>query len=154
MTKEEINIYKMRITQAGVLELTLIMLEMEMQWMEEAMEAFDKQEGEQYEDCVTKAQSTQLELMNVLNVNNAVALDVYSVFVYINKKLIESKIRKKPQELERCVKMLSKFYHSFQAIASTDVAGPVMRQSEKIYAGLTYGTHGLIENSIGGHEYS
>ena len=37
MTDEQMNVYKMRITQAGIGEMTLVMLEMEMQWIEEAL---------------------------------------------------------------------------------------------------------------------
>lgn len=154
MTAEEMNIYKMRISQAGVAELTLIMLEMEMQWIDEAVAAFEKNNMEEYEDIISKAQSTQVELMNVLNMENTVAVDMYSVFVFINKLLIQSKIKRQPQDLVRCREMLAKFHKSIQAIADTDTGGPVMKQSEKIYAGLTYGEHGLVENSMGGHDYS
>ncbi len=154
MTAEEMNIYKMRISQAGVAELAIIMLEMEMQWIDEAVAAFEKNNMKEYEDIISKAQSTQVELMNVLNMENTVAVDMYSVFVFINKLLIESKIKRQPQDLVRCREMLAKFHKSIQAIADTDTGGPVMKQSEKIYAGLTYGEHGLVENSTGGHDYS
>jgi flagellar protein FliS len=154
MTAEQMNVYKMRISQAGIAELTLIMLEIEMQWIKEAVEAYKEQKEELYLDSLKKAQSTQIELMNVMNMRNSVAVDVYSVFVYINKMLIESTIKRKPMDLERCVGMLEKFYKSFSAIAGTDNGGPVMEQSEKIYAGLTYGAGGLVESSMGGHDYS
>ena len=154
MTDEQMNAYKMRITQAGIAEMTLIMLEMEMQWMEEALMAYDKKEMSVFLDCVSKAQSTQVELMNVLNMENPVAVEVYSVFVFINKQLIRSKIKQEPLDLERCKGLLEKYHKSFKEIAKTDTAGPVMQQSEKVYAGLTYGTGGLVENSVGGTEYS
>jgi len=154
MTAEEMDIYKMRISQAGVAELAIVMLEMEMQWIDEAVAAFEKKNMEEYEDIISKAQSTQVELMNVLNMENTVAVDMYSVFVFINKLLIESKIKRQPQDLVRCREMLAKFHKSIQAIAYTDTGGPVMKQSEKIYAGLTYGEHGLVEHGTGGHDYS
>ena len=154
MTAEEMNVYKMRISQAGIAEFTLVMLEMEMQWMQEAVSAYDKGNTEEFLDCVDKAQSTQMELMNVLNKENPVAVDMFSIFAYINKLLIQSKIKREPQELLRCSEMLGKFHQSLQAIAGSDTAGPVMEQSEKVYAGLTYGTHGLVESSMGGHDYS
>ncbi|MDD6070278.1 MAG: flagellar protein FliS [Clostridiales bacterium] len=154
MTTEEMNGYKLRITQAGIAELTVIMLEMEMQWIQEAVSSYDAGNTEEFLDCVSKAQGTQVELMNVLNMENPVAVDMFSVFAYINKLLIQSKIKREPQELSRCREMLGKFHESFQKIADTDKAGPVMEQSEKVYAGLTYGTHGLVESSMGGHDYS
>ena len=154
MTDEQMNVYKMRITQAGIGEMTLIMLEMEMQWIEEALEAYDKQDIETFVKCVDKAQSVQVELMNILNMENQVAVDVYSVFAFINKELIRAKIKREPLDLERCIKLLERYHKSFVVVAKTDKGGPVMKQSEKIYAGLTYGSGGLVENSVGGTEYT
>lgn len=153
MTSEEMNVYKMRITQASVGELTVIMLEMEMQWIREALEAYDKGDMDTYISYVEKAQATQVELMNGLNLDNEVSKDVYSVYVFFNKQLINSKIKKAPQDLDRILDMLGEYHESFKAIAGTDDGTPVMDQSEKVYAGLTYGSGGLVENSTGGTEY-
>ena len=153
MTSEEMNVYKMRITQAGIGELTVIMLEMEMQWIREALEAYNSGDMENYISDIEKAQATQVELMNGLNLDNEVSKDVYAVYVFFNKQLINSKIKRVPQELENILDMLAKYHESFSAIAATDNGGPVMDQSEKVYAGLTYGSGGLVENSLGGTEY-
>ncbi len=148
------DVYKMRITQAGIGEMTVVMLEMEIQWIEEAIHAFEAKDVDTFLACVDKAQAVQVELMNVVNVKNSVGLDVYSVFAFINKQLITAKIKREPLDLERCKGMLEKFHISFQEIAKTDQSGPVMAYSEKVYAGLTYGSGGLVESSMGGTEYS
>ncbi len=153
MTDEQMNVYKMRITQAGIAELTVVMLEMEIQWIREALEAFDQQKMEEFLSSVEKAQGTQVELMNVMNMENPLSEEIYSVFAFINKQLIRAKIKRQPLDLARCRKMLEKYHASFAAIAKTDTAGPVMVQSEKVYAGLTYGADGLVESSVGGMEF-
>ncbi|MBQ9984248.1 MAG: flagellar protein FliS [Lachnospiraceae bacterium] len=154
MTNEQMNVYKMRITQAGIGEMNVIMLEMEMQWIEEALEAYDRKDETTFVSCVDKAQAVQIELMNVTNVKNAVGFDVYSIYAFINKQLITAKIKRQPLEIERCKVMLEKLHKSFVEIAATDNGGPVMVGSEKVYAGLTYGTSGLVESSMGGTEYT
>ena len=154
MTDEQMNVYKMRITQAGIAEMTVVMLEMEMQWIDEALEAYQTQNMEVFIACVEKAQAVQVELMNVMNMENPTAAEVYSVFAFINKQLILAKIKRIPLDIERCKTMLEKYHASFQAIAATDHGGKVMAQSEKVYAGLTYGTGGLVESSMGGTEYT
>lgn len=153
MTAEEMNVYKMRISQAGVGELNVIMLEMEIQWIKEGLEAYEKGDMDTYLASIEKAQGTQVELMNVLNLDNPVSRDVYSVYVYFNKQLINSKIKKQPLDLDKIALMLEQYHDSFSAISGTDTSGPVMEQSEKVYAGLTYGSGGLVENSVGGTEY-
>lgn len=154
MTDEQMNVYKMRIAQAGIAEMTVVMLEMEMQWIDEALEAYGVQDMDTFIVCVEKAQAVQVELMNVMNMENPTAAEVYSVFAFINKQLILAKIKRTPLDIERCKKMLEKYHASFQAIVKTDHSGKVMEQSEKVYAGLTYGTGGLVENSMGGTEYT
>lgn len=120
MTDEQMNVYKMRISQAGIGEMTLIMLEMEMQWIREALDAYGRCDIEEFVTCVDKAQSVQVELMNVLNTENKVAVDVFSVFAHINKVLIEAKIKREPLDMERCRKLLERYHKSFQAVAKTD----------------------------------
>lgn len=154
MTNEQMNVYKMRITQAGIGEMNVIMLEMEMQWIEEALEAYDRQDEGVFVSCIEKAQAVQIELMNVTNVKNAVGFDVYSIYAFINKQLIEAKLKKQPLDIARCKEMLIKLHRSFVKIAATDDGGPIMAGSEKVYAGLTYGSSGLVENTMGGTEYT
>lgn len=154
MTDEQMNIYKMRITQAGVGDLVVVMLEMEMQWIDEALQVYEGKDLDAFVNCVGKAQAVQMDLMSVLNMKNPVAVDVYSVFAFINKQLINAKIKRQPLDISRCKDILTKYHASFREIAKTDTAGPIMAGSEKIYAGLTYGATGLVENSMGGTEYS
>lgn len=153
MTEEQKDTYKMRITQAGVADYLLILLEMEMQWIEEGLVFYEQKEIDGFLSCVEKAQSVQQELMNLLNLENVVAMDVYSVFVYINKQLINAKIKRTPLDINRCKDLLMRYHNSFSHIAESDHEGPIMAESEKVYAGLTYGSSGLVENSIGGTEY-
>lgn len=154
MTKEQMDTYKMRIAQAGIGEMTVIMLEMEMQWIEDALLAYEEEDSKQFVACVDKAQAVQVELMNVINVKNTTGYDVYSIFAFINKELIHAKIKCEPLDLPRCKGMLEKLHRSFVEVAKTDASGPVMAGGEKVYAGLTYGAGGLVESSMGGTEYS
>ncbi len=153
MTSEQMNVYKMRIAQAGIGEMTVIMLEMEMQWIEEAILSYESNDITIFTDCVNKAQSVQVELMNVTNVKNEVGYDVYSIYSFINKELIRAKIKCEPLDLARCKGMLEKLHKSFVEVAKTDTSGPIMAGGEKVYAGLTYGAGGLVESSMGGTEY-
>lgn len=153
MTEEQVNAYKMRIAQAGIAEYTVIMLEMEMQWIDEALEAFEKKDMDPFVSCTDKAQAVQLELMNIMNTENPTSADIYSVFLFINKELINAKIKRKPLDLARCKDMLAKYHVSFKELVKTDNSGPLIVSGEKVYAGLTYGSSGLVESSVGGTEY-
>lgn len=153
MTQEQMDSYKLRITQAGIGEFVVIMLEMEMQWITEALAFYEEKKEDSFIECLTKAQAVQQHLMDVLNLENPVAKDVYAVFIYINKQLITAKIKKNPLDLSRCKDMLLKYHDSFEQIAKTDEEGPIMSAGE-VYAGLTYGSGGLVENTTGGMDFT
>lgn len=154
MTQEQMDRYKLRITQAGIGEFVVIMLEMEMQWIDEGLAFYEAHQEAEFLDCMEKAQAVQQHLIDVLNLENEVARDVYSVFVYINRQLIYGKIKKQPLDLSRCKNMLEKYHKSFEQIAGTDTLGPIMAAGEKVYAGLTYGSSGLVESSTGGMDFT
>lgn len=154
MTQEQMDSFKLRITQAGIGEFVVIMLEMEMQWIEEGIQLYEKKEEEAFLECMEKAQIVQQQLLDVLNMDNFVARDVYKVFLYINRQLITAKIKRQPLDLSRCRDMLKKYHTSFTEVAKTDTEGPIMAASEKVYAGLTYGSTGLKESSTGGMDFS
>lgn len=153
MTNEQMNLYKMRIAQAGIGDINVIMLEMEMQWIEDAICSYEANDIQEFTDCVSKAQSVQVELMNITNVTNEVGYDVYSIYAFINKELIRAKLKGEPLDLMRSKGMLQKLHKSFLEVAKTDTGGPIMTSGEKVYAGLTYGAGGLVESSTGGTEY-
>ena len=154
MTEEQMNVYKMRISQAGIAEMKMIMLEMETQWIRDAVVAYGEKNLDEFVRCVDKAQAVQVELMNVMNLDNPIAMEVYSVFAYVNKQLIRAKIKRQPLEFERLAAMLQKYHTSFAELVKTDQGGPVMQLSEKVYAALTYGEGGLVDSSTGGMDYT
>lgn len=154
MTQEQMERYQLRLTQAGIGEYAVILLEVEMQWIREALEAFDQKQPDSFVALVKKAQMAQQQLMDILNPENAVAKDVYSVFIYINRQLIHSQFKKDPLDLQRCVGMLEKYHKSFLELEKTDTQGAIMDTGERVYAGLTYGSDGLVENSVGGMDFS
>ena len=154
MTNEQINAYTLRISQANASALTVITLELEITWIEEALAFLEREETEEFVRCIDKAQKAQQELMGVVNLKNTVALDVLTIFSYINKQLIVSKIKRADIELHRLIEMLNKLKNSFSVLAEQDASSPIMENSEKVYAGLTYGKGTLNENTFGGKDFS
>ena len=49
-------------------------------------------------------------------------------------------------EIENAEKMLRKLYQSFCKVAETDSSAPMMKNTQQVYAGYTYGKGDLVEN--------
>ena len=65
MTQEQMERYQLRLTQAGIGEYAVILLEVEMQWIREALEAFDQKQPDSFVALVKKAQMAQQQLMYI-----------------------------------------------------------------------------------------
>ena len=59
--------------------------------------------------------------------------------------------------LDTVISMLSKLRRSFYEVSRQDTTGPVMRNAEQVYAGLTYSNMGtsteIAENTSGNRGY-
>ena len=70
------------------------------------------------------------------------------MYIFINKQLIEAKIKNTAEVLPRVQKMLEELLSSFQEVSKQDTSQPLMQNTQKIYAGLTYGRNDVNELSL------
>ena len=77
-----------------------------------------------------------------------------SIYRFVNKIIIEARIKRQDKDIEACIRLLEKLRHAYAEVASKDQAGPMMSNVQKLYSGLTYGKGALSEVSVdvnGGH---
>ena len=63
MTKEQVSTYTMRISQANVSALAVIIYDMVLDYMDEGMEYYEKKDTVHFEGAMQKAQAALQELM-------------------------------------------------------------------------------------------
>lgn len=148
MNKEMIQGFTARVTQATRSELIVILYEMALTEIEEARKAYDLTDLALFDKGLKKSQKYINELIVALDYNYAMSLDLLSLYLYINKCIINAIIKKKPDTLEGAVGVLKKLLVGFEGVSKVDKTGPVMRNTHQIYAGLTYGKGKLNEIDI------
>ena len=67
------------------------------------------------------------------------------LYRYIASVLIRSSIRKEVEELRVVIRMLQKLRDTFAKVSEQDKSGPMMMNTQQVYAGLTYSNGGLNE---------
>lgn len=93
-------------------------------------------------------------LMNALDMKFDISKKLMSLYIYINGELINSDITKDNEKkiniLNECKNLLSKIYYSFKIISDNEnKKESVMKNTDAIYSGLTYGISGLNETVLG-----
>lgn len=138
MTKTEINAYTNRITNASRTELIVIMYEIAKGYILSAIESKEQGDVIQYKFNLKKAKQFVNELNSVLDFKYNISYELSSIYMYMNRSLVEAVLTEESQVLPRLVGMLDKLREAFVKVSAQDNGGPVMTNVQSVYAGLTY----------------
>lgn len=137
-----------RLSQCNNGEMIVIMYDIVFAYMEEAKEAHRSNSYEEYKSAVKKAQGSIDTLIGALNLKYDIAKDLHKLYIYAKTCLAKAIYQNRLDGLEEAEKILKRLYTSFCEVAKTDTSGPLMRNTQQVYAGMTYGRTNLNESCI------
>ncbi len=146
MTKECKQQFTLRISQANSTELVVILYEMLLCYLDEAEEALKTEDAQGLKEAARKARGCLNELLASLHMEYEPAPNLKKLYMFCLRRLANAEIKKDasaPGEIRRIVKPL---HDAYRQIAAQNKQGPVMNNSQAVYAGLTYGRNTLTEN--------
>ena len=146
MTKELKQEYTLRITQANKTQLITILYEMVLLYVDEAQEALDAGEKMEYKSAIRKIRGCMNELIASLNFEYELAQNLLQLYLYVNRELVKASSHYDKENLEHIRLIIGKLRDAYAQIESQDTSGPVMGNTQTVYAGLTYGRNTLTEN--------
>ena len=146
MTGQEINGYAVKISQANKTELIVIMYEMAIKYIDDGMAALENNNVEEYRLNLKKSKAVINELTSVLDMTQVISFELRSLYIFMNNVLVRADIRVETEELIRVRGMLVKLSNAFSKVSKDDRSGPVMENTQQLYAGLTYSKNSLNED--------
>lgn len=146
MTKEQKQQFTLRITQANKTELIVILYDMLLAYIDDAKKAHAEQNRVAFHDAIRKIRGCNQELIASLNLEYEPAMNLLSLYIYVNRELVHADVRSDTEALEHVAMVISGLKEAYEIIASKDKSGAVMQNTQTIYAGLTYGKGDLTEN--------
>ena len=147
MKKELIQEFSMRVTQASRSELIVIMYDMEY-----AQEAFADGDATTYEKELAHAGRFVNELMASLDYSIGLSYHLMSLYIFANRELTAARVQKQPERLDGVAEIFEKLLAGYKKVSEEDTSGPVMKNTQQVYAGLTYGRGTLNEMYVNGNE--
>ena len=141
MEKEKITEFTRRISQCNRSGLTLITYEICFVHCADAKKAYAQKEHEVFKKEVQKASECVNRLMETLNFEYEIAKELYPVYRFCRDELAMA-----------LVKILKNLYGAFEEVSKEDYSRPLMENSEKVIAGMTYQKNNLTENYEIGNE--
>ena len=145
MNKEKIDSYSFKVTQANKTQLVVIVYDIILDDIKTAREEAANGLVEYFVKTVKHGQKFVMELMKTLDCQYQIGLDLMTLYLYLNRQMIQAIIQRKPDALEGLEDVIFKLRSAFDTISRTDYSGPVMQNTEQVYAGLTYNKRDLSE---------
>ncbi len=146
MTREKKQELTLRITQANKTELIEILYEMILVYVDDAQKAHADGNRTEYRDAIRKTRGCINELLASLNFEYELATNFLQLYMYCNRELALADVKNDAEYLTHVCRVVGKLQETYVELAKMDTSGPVMQNSQTVYAGLTYGKNNLTEN--------
>jgi flagellar protein fliS len=136
---ESVKIFTRRITSANKSEIIVIIYDIIEENLALAKKALAEGDRETYRNEIKQAISFVKELLVSLDMKYEVSKNLASLYIYVSRCLNFALVSGKKEEIEAAEKVLRKLGDSFREVAKTDESKPVMENTQRVYAGITYG---------------
>lgn len=146
MTSEKKNEYTLRITQANKARLIVILYEISIDYLNEAIVAAANDDIESMSTSAYNAYRCVEEMQNNLHYEYELAKVLNRMYVAMKKKLRDAYISKDSTGLVDVLTELEKLRNSYDKIADTDTSGPVMIHTQTVLAGMTYSKDRILDD--------
>ena len=137
-----------RLSQCNRGELVVIMYDIVFAYMDEAKKAHESNAYEDYKTAVKKAQTSIDALNKSLDYKYELSRNLHQLYMYAKNCLAKSIYQNRIDGILEAEKILKSLYTSFCEAAKTDTSGPLMSNTQQVYAGITYGRMELNESCI------
>ena len=142
MKKEQIMDFTRRISQSNRGGLVIVIYDIFFAYIEEA---YDNKEWENYKTALRNATKAVSELMSSLDFSYELAGELYRIYVFCRETLAKAMYKRDLKEIELAESLMNKLYTAFAEVMKEDTSAPLMRNTQQVYAGYTYGKNDLVE---------
>lgn len=144
MTNEQKQEFTRRISQANKSEMIVILYDIFLIYVRDALDADEKPELRHI--SINRAKDTIRELMNSINPESPLASNYRSLYTFILHQLAKTDASKDREILRQLQAMVTSLRNTYKKVSDMDHSPAVMGNVETVYAGLTYGRGQINEN--------
>lgn len=173
MNNDKKQEFTRRIAQANSTEMVVILYDMTLAYIDDAKaagqactagvqgtneqsaneQATDKQTGaneapNDFHAAIGHIQGCLSELMASLNCEYEPAPTMKELYRYCIRRVGACEVKNDPAILDEVIRVIEPLRDAYDKIKGENTSGPVMGNSQEVYAGLTYGRNDVTENYV------
>ncbi|MCR5790358.1 MAG: flagellar protein FliS [Lachnospiraceae bacterium] len=146
MTKELIQDYTLKISQANPTGIIVLVYDIADQYIKDALASFDAADYEEYRQNCRNACRCVEDLLGALDYNYELAVPLMRLYVFINREISLASAKNDTEGLLNARGLLISLKDAFEQVAKEDHSDPMLYNTQSVYAGLTYGRNQLQES--------
>lgn len=147
MTDEKKKQYILRISGANKTGLIVILYDMLIDYVEEALEAGCTENAavdkEALHSALRHARGCIRELSESLDFHFSPSMELFSLYRYMDRQLAGAECKECIEPLRPLPHMIKELREAFYEVAKQDTSPALMENTQTVYAGLTYGKKDL-----------
>ncbi len=143
MKKEKKQEFTLRITRANKTQLVVILYDMVLVYLEDSLEAFERNDYKEYKWNIERAKDCIDELINSLHMEYEIAGILKGLYFFYKRELTTAAVQNKQELVLPVMQMIQELKESYEQVSAQDTSAPIMENTQTVYAGLTYGKTSL-----------
>ena len=144
MEKEKKRDYQLRISQANKAELIVILYEIALDYLDEAVDSHKNRDINGYKDNLKKLRDCIEEMVNNLHFEKKKKKKLKEIYLYMKKVIREDIISGNTDNLDSVRKTLQSLHDSYEQVKGTDKSSPVMANTQAVLTGMTYSKNKVL----------
>ena len=146
MTTEKKQTFTRRITQANRSQLVVIVYEMLLVYLEDAMNAYEEDKKEDFRENLRMAREFIGQMRTSLNFDYNISRNLFAIYCFADREIAKDMYSLKKENLDVIKMIFTKLHDAYYVVSTKDESGPLMDNIQTVYAGLTYSKSDLNED--------
>ena len=146
MTTEKKQTFTRRITQANRSQLVVIVYEMLLVYLEDAMNAYEEDKKEDFRENLRMARECIGQMRTSLNFDYNISRNLFAIYCFADREIAKDMYSLKKENLDVIKMIFTKLHDAYYVVSTKDESGSLMDNIQTVYAGLTYSKSDLNED--------
>lgn len=145
MNKDAIKTFSYRISQANKTELIVVMYDMALEYLQDAKDARTASEQAQYTKNIKLAKRVIDRLLCDLDMQYEISAELFNIYMTMQRFLVKASCamsKDNDKYIDSVLKMIQTLRKSWYEVSLTDHSETLMKNTQQVYAGLTYSSAG------------
>ena len=149
MNKDKISAFTLKIASSNGSGLISILYDIYREYEAEALEQFEAGQVDEAVVALKKCADVVNHLQRDLNFEYKVSSNLYALYDYVQRNVSKSIYKANPEGLLEAKRVMDELGIAFDQVAKRDSSAPIMRNTQYVRAGVTYGREALNESLMG-----